>query len=219
MSFTISRTWLLSVALLTAGAAAALAQAPVPNQHTPFQPAEIPYQIEARPFANPDLSIYGDGPSANEGLFFSYERAAWVFSSPHRRPIGNPAYDGLIDANATVIDSTASWDNAWIENDFVWGNRYELGYVNDDKGWMVSTAHVHQQYSELIGTSFVTVPFGDPTGALQGFYAPNGVDIDYNGNGVFGNTLPFNFDLGSPNPGYLCRAGLWRLFDLLPDLL
>src|SRR5690606_16846404 len=142
---------------------------------TPFQPTDIGFNSDFRPMANPDLSIYGNGPSANEGLFFTYNRLAWSFSGPNNRPIGNSAYNGLIDANATIVDNTASLDNSWVGKEWVWGNRYELGYVNDDKGWMVSTVHAHQQYNELRLESFSTVPFADPYGYLQGWFPVNGV--------------------------------------------
>ncbi|MGC4006794.1 MAG: BBP7 family outer membrane beta-barrel protein [Pirellulales bacterium] len=165
-------------------------------QYTPFAPAEIAEEHNFRPFEPADLSMYGNGPQANEGFFFTYERLVWAFTGPKDSPIGDEASAGVIN-NAAGFNflNLNSFDNSFINTQTVWGNRFEGGYVEDDRGWLVSTAHVHTQHSQrTLGAT--NIAFADPLGLNLQFvdFNNDGIDDDLNLNGIFGNTSPFNFD-------------------------
>jgi hypothetical protein len=224
MSLFTTRSWLLVTALLLGGAASALAQpgqSPVapeifaPGHWTPFAPVDV--DPDFRWFAEPELSEYGcDRPDANEGFFFQYDRLIWAFTRPKITEIGNPGAErhlflpagfgqpiGLTP-NGGVINYFNSLDTEFIETEFVWGNRFELGYVVDDHGWLVSAMHAHTHDNRLVtrtilpnqpsqgtildGVNDANVAFFDPLGVTFGFLDLNGdgFDDDLNSSGIFG---------------------------------
>jgi hypothetical protein len=157
----------------------------------------------------------------NEGFFFQYDRLIWAFSRPKIVAIGNPGAEHVVFLPATspnagqfpgqlpgptgdTINYFNSLDTEYIESDFVWGNRFELGYVVDDHGWLVSAFHSQTHDSRLItrqispsppasgpfldGATDVNMAFYDPLGVTFGFLDLNGdgFDDDLNGDGIFG---------------------------------
>jgi len=193
----------LGVALL-AGSETTWAQAPhQPGSRTPFAPAEGVWDNHNfRPFEAADLSEYGNGPQPNEGFFFDYDRVVWAFNSPKTVEIGDPDSEGVILVGTAPIFNTNDISTDFMETEWVWGNRYELGYVNDQQGWLVSLAHVHEYHQNFVPAGFVNIAFFDPFNSLLGFVDNDGDGVvdDINQNGIFGNNNPFNFDQGTPNP-------------------
>ena len=128
------------------------------GDHHPFHPVDLSDYHNGRPFEAADLSEYGTGPKANEGFFFTYERCYWAFSGPDKAVIGDEASAGILSNTVFVADpgdgvnipgvSLGTLDffnfntltNNFINTEWVWGNRYELGYVKDNDGWLLSTA-------------------------------------------------------------------------------
>lgn len=114
--------WITGVLLLF-GARAAVAQDFPHRQHEfnfwqPFGPIDWEYYHDFQPFAPPDISTFDDGPGANEGFFFKYQRLNLNIDRP----------DG------------AQFD--W-EGDWGWGNRYEVGYMTSkDNGWLLEVFNV-----------------------------------------------------------------------------
>jgi hypothetical protein len=233
MSLFTTRSWLLVTTLLLGGATSALAQpgqSPVapeifaPGHWTPFAPVDT--DPDYRWFAEPDLSEYGcDRPDANEGFFFQYDRLIWAFSRPKITDFGDPGAERTLilpagfgvpldqPPNGGIINYFNSLDTEFIEAEFVWGNRFELGYVVDDHGWLVSALHVHTLDRRLDastlgsgrvdGVSDVNAVFFDPLGVTFGFLDLNGdgIDDDLNGNGVFGrNGTPDDFEDQAQSP-------------------
>ncbi len=229
MSLFTTQSWVLGMALLFGGATSAPAQmggSPVapeifePGHLTPFAPVDV--DPDFRWFAEPNLSEYGsDRPDSNEGFFFQYDRLIWAFSRPKITAIGNPGAqrvvflpaafspgsqipDGLVPLGGETIQYFNSLDTEFIETDFVWGNRFELGYMVDDHGWLVSAFHSHTHDNRLVtrtiipsppnngaffdGAADVNMAFFDPLGVTFGFLDLNsdGFDDDLNSNGVFG---------------------------------
>jgi hypothetical protein len=161
-------------------------------------------------FDHADLSEYGTANKAKTGYFFQYERTMWAFTGPKDTTIGNPNAGGIItntiitqppfgQPTATTVsflnDSTV--DTGFIETNYVQGNRYEFGYIDDDSknGWMASIVHVHNQH-QAINVQNATVAFGDPFLLNSQFvdFNNDGIQDDINNNGIFGNNSPFNFD-------------------------
>lgn len=222
MSLFTSRSWLLVAALLLGSTTSALAQpgqSPVapevfaPGHWTPFAP--VNHEPDWRWFAPADLSEYGcDRPESNEGFFFQYDRLIWAFTRPKVTDIGSESAERIVtlptdpartrNGNAIIYVNDA--DTKFIETEWVWGNRFDLGYVVDDHGWLFSGSHLHTHDTLLAlatppigGTDDVTnaqIVFNDPFGVTFGFVDLNGdgFDDDLNGNNIFGRPLPNNID-------------------------
>ncbi len=196
MSFTRMKSWLLLTAIALLGGTRAEAQ-----HWTPFGP--IDWQSDYNWFAPPDLSQYGNGPSANEGMFFQYDRLIWAVNGPKGTPIGSPAAertvflptDPALPFNGDTIVYQNDVSNCFAETEFVWGNRYELGYVVDDQGWLFSIFHIHTQDKQYANRD-VQVAFNDPLGVTFGWVDLNGdfYDDDLNGNNIYGRPLDGNGD-------------------------
>ena len=77
-----------------------------------FPPVESDFQF----FAPADVDTYGGGPAPKTGWFADYDRVYINVQRPD---------DAYRESNK--------------EGDFTWGNRIEIGYVDDEqKGWMVT---------------------------------------------------------------------------------
>lgn len=87
-------------------------------------------------FAPADFSLYGDGPTAPVGAFFTYDRVYLNLSFPDAtRPAQAPTFDGQ----------------------FYWGNRYEFGYMTEEShGWLMSVTHLGG--FERVGIEAVVAP-------------------------------------------------------------
>lgn len=151
------RSWLVGLAVIVGGAAVAQAQEPPPvkmiaqqgpnaDQSLPIDPIG-PLQTgtvaDAQLFKEPDLTQIGTYPEMNYGPFFQYERLYWSLHQPPATQIG--------DANQAFIDGTPNdSDTGFMHAGFVWGNRFDLGYVNDENsGWLVSILKTNTQFNTL----------------------------------------------------------------------
>jgi hypothetical protein len=176
---------------------------------------------DTRPFAPADLSYYGNGPKRNRGWWFTAEALGMSTSQPERVPIGNPDFHPLVFDGEGFSTQQNTQDTGFITPRLQSGQRYQIGYVDDEgKGWMVGTTVLHTSTSQLTtsnaGVSFFA-PFVNGVSPLEGFVVeglpvppnqPAGfigggftgtlfpVDADLNGNGIFGAT---GQDIGTPN--------------------
>lgn len=158
-----------------------------------------------RPWEHADLSQYGNGPKAKEGFFFQYDKLIWSFNSPKTIEIGDPGSTGVIDLGRFgQFFNFNSLDTSFMETEWVQGNRYEGGYMYNNRGWLFSIAHARQYHQTLVAEN-VNVSFIDPLGIASAYLDTNndGIQEDINGNGIFGNTNPFNFDSSVPPDGIL----------------
>jgi hypothetical protein len=208
MLLTRFRSLLLVLGLLGGSGTALAQQGGIHQGNLPFPTASVTDHHDYQLFAPADLSEYGNGPQQHEGIFARYDRLMWNVSGPKTSVVGNPAAERVIafqnansQLNLPILDVN-SLDNSFIQNSNVWGNRYELGYVKDDRGWFVSTFFLHTQTRSITQTPG-NIAFADPTGITRRFIDLNGdgIDDDINGNGIFGNTAPFNADLFGVLPG------------------
>ncbi len=186
----------------------ALARCASAQNAQPFGP--IDWDPDCQPFAQADLSTYGDGPSQNTGMFFNYSRVYWSVGGPKLAGIGDATQNGLsfvfpnVQTQTNVINSIDTTD---FGQRMDWGNRFEVGYMMDNhQGWLFGWNRVsgfqNQDYNDA------TVLFRDPLGMLSDFAVggvfPAGYPLagqryaaDLNGNRVFG---PSGRDTGTGFP-------------------
>ncbi len=213
------KTWLTIVIALALGAGSAFADSVVdghavsPNDATPplgpFGPSNSAYDLDL--FAPPDLSTYANWPRPHEGMFFEYDRLYWAISGPKRTPIGqtgtgigfmtDTGNNNFVPVSTPPLDAQNSnfilqryestTDTGFIQADQTWGNRYEIGWMEDSKGWFVSIMNLQNQtQSFAVGTRLATgtglnsnpagvvVLFRDPQHLLYGFVDTNGDGVD-----------------------------------------
>jgi len=212
MSLFAPRSWLFVTALLLGSTTGALAQpgrSPVapevfaPGHWTPFAPVDT--EPDYRWFAPADLSEYGsDRPDPNPGFFFQYDRLIWAITSPKKTELGSEAAEQLSfipPAGDSFILYENDADTSFIATDFVGGNRFELGYVVDNHGWLVSAFHAHTHDRRLVDQD-VGMAFNDPFGVTRGFVDLNGdfYDDDLDGDNVYGRPVDKNLPTEAPGP-------------------
>ncbi|MEX2114173.1 MAG: BBP7 family outer membrane beta-barrel protein [Pirellulales bacterium] len=124
----------------------------------------------AQPFAPAETSEFGNGPRAHEGWFFGYQRLVWSLSQPEGSFIGAPPINSFPAFGSNLFNPTnlQTVDHSFIRAVPAWGNRWELGYMDDTSyGWLVSIIdHVSQGQYDTKLLPFIT--FGDPAGLLEG---------------------------------------------------
>lgn len=104
-----------------------------------------------------DLSLYGNYPKPNYGWFGKAEGIYWTIGSPDTTTIGRENFNPAASDGQRLLFQTNSADTGWIESDWQWGNRLEVGYMGDnDVGWMASGFKTTTQTSklDLIGDDF-----------------------------------------------------------------
>ncbi len=172
-------------------------------------PATCRYDLEL--FKAPDLSAYADWPRPKEGFFFQYDRLFMAIQQPSRTDIGVPGgvavglINGVINfdpTNQPVGDILTAYGNS-LDTGFMrakqtWGNRFELGFMEDNKGWFVSIMNIQNQVNTYTAgnttTPFpagITIVFRDPRNLLMGFVDTNGDGFDDDLN-ISGPITPFN---------------------------
>jgi hypothetical protein len=105
------------------------------------------------------------------GWWFSYERAFWSLSQPDRSEIGAPPLNLPIIPVPPFFggDPVQPVDNSFIRAIGAWGNRWEVGYMdNTNYGWFVSVLdHISQGQYQIVNEPIIT--FGDPNQLLEAF--------------------------------------------------
>lgn len=217
----------LSLAVLLFTATSARAQI-----WTPFGPSNIRYDLEL--FKAPDLSDYPNWPHPKEGFFFQYERLFWSIQQPRSTDVGvqngtaTGFFSGPVQFDPTqqpVSEILRPYGNS-LDTNFLgatqtWGNRFELGFMEDNKGWFVSIMNLNpQQQFYSAGNANtpagLTVVFRDPQHFLLGFVDNGGgFDSDLNANPFLVpdpfTSVPFVFGrprLGTGNTANLSINGL-----------
>ncbi len=113
----------MSITRLTSGLAALVTTlALASNVHAElFKPfAFPPIESDFQFFAPADVDTYGGGPTAKTGWFADYDRVYMNVQRPND-----------------------SYDLSNKMGDFTWGNRFDIGYVDDDqKGWIFTVWHI-----------------------------------------------------------------------------
>jgi len=185
MPFYRTRSWVIVLAALLGAAATAEAQmqpGPPPGpglepMHDqilqPFGPVDLGDIREMKLFQPVEFDDLDGYPKGAVGPFFRYERLYWNIHQPAFSIIGsnNPELVALDLSNNT---------NQFITAQFVWGNRFDIGYrMCDGSGWVTSIVKSNEDFSGFQNVTNVTnVGFFDPTGVLplNGLLALVGID-------------------------------------------
>jgi hypothetical protein len=112
-------------------------------------------------FAPPNLNEYAIRQDPREGLFFTYDRTYWALTVPPSKGILNDFFipvqplspfsvaqlnNNLISAgypgSGTYVFGAdplrLDLNTNWMRTDMSWGNRFEGGWIYDDRGMLLS---------------------------------------------------------------------------------
>ena len=176
-------------------------------------------------FAPPDMQDYEIYPEPSEGFFFNYDRLYWGISVPKTvgtaetrlggylipvQPIspqtivqlnndmiaaGQPA-SGLFIFGTDVL--SLDLNTSWLRTDMTWGNRYEGGWIYDNRGILLSYFDTGEQPQ-----NFQTInefAASSPTQTFtQSGQTPDGGDFGGGGNALNSTTIIST----SPPPDHL----------------
>ncbi len=116
-------------------------------------------------FAPVEIDGFGGGPRAKEGAFLQIEGIYWSLSKPEVAPIGSRYLPNRV-ANITpsrVVYESNSFSNCDFESKFVFGQRWDLGYIHGHDGVMVSFFDLHHQ-SQGFTFGSITTSYGTTIG-------------------------------------------------------
>jgi hypothetical protein len=169
-----TRIWLVVLATLLGAAASARAQFP-PYREEPPPASEPTHHQELQPFGPADLGDIKDAqiwqpfvnndqdrfPQGAYGPYFKYERFYWAIHQPQFAFVGNNEADAI----ALGLNENT---NEFIKANFVWGNRFDIGYrLCDNTGWATSIVKSNMEFAGRQDvTSTTSVGFDDETGVL-----------------------------------------------------
>lgn len=121
-----------------------------------------------------------------QGLFVQYDALYWAFTPPRGGVIGNPGSEfwGVNQSGVPVLFRN-SLDTSWTA-EFSWGNRFEIGCVEGDRGWIGDFYYGRQ--SQGLDARGVQMVFDDPYFQMSGYADDNGdgFDDDLDGDHVYG---------------------------------
>lgn len=136
-------------------------------------------------FAPPRLDAFGGGRQASEGFFFAYDQIYWWIQAPETGVIGAPGsrfvatnvINDPIDADNPpppgryydVVGYTtrSTGDTSDIAWDAGWGERFEIGWMGEHDGLMVSIFNLQPQSQNLYFNQ-VDLYFDDPERLMEG---------------------------------------------------
>lgn len=178
MLFHRTRSWLIVLAAILGAATIARGQAPesargendMPPPGTqpdhdqilqPFGPVDLGDIKDMQLFAPVEFDRLDGFSKGAVGPFFKYERLYWNIHQPSFALVGST------DPELVALGLSEN-TNQFITANFVWGNRFDIGYRNcDGSGWVTSIVKSNIEFSGADSvTNTTTVGFFDPTGVL-----------------------------------------------------
>lgn len=200
--------WLVASVAILFSATVAIAQH---DDLTPFHP--IDYEEDFQAFERFEPNMFGEPRVLHEGWFFGFERFVSFPNAPDKVPIGSPNLTAIVIAGNGFRIEQNTHDTGFLNSGTAWGNRYELGFVDERRGWLLGVYDGQPQDTiemyEDVDVVFEDPPFGPfATGHLDGFvnidprFAGNPLiaDNDLDGDGIFGRYFDGDLD-GAINPG------------------
>jgi Putative beta barrel porin-7 (BBP7) len=191
MLFHRTRSWLIVLAAILGAATNARGQAPesargendMPPPGTqpdhdqilqPFGPVDRGDIKDMQLFAPVEFDRLDGFSKGAVGPFFKYERLYWSIHQPSFAQVGST------DPEIVALGLNEN-TNQFITANFVWGNRFDIGYrMCDGSGWVTSIVKSNTEFSGALDvTNTTTVGFFDPTGVLpaNALQALVGVDL------------------------------------------
>ncbi len=137
-------------------------------------------------FAPPDLQEYAVRPQPRDGIFFNYDRLYWGLTPPPVTGVGNRDFfvtevlnpdmlarlnneqpSGLVPPFILYGTPEARFDlnTSWMMTQMSWGNRYEVGWIYDEKGFAVRYWGIQNQSQDFVTTNEFAV--NTPTQTLS----------------------------------------------------
>ncbi len=167
MQFHRTRSWLIALAILVAGTSAARSDDSAGGRAEdsaggmgggsretdlqPFHPIDLGSIADFQLFAPPEEQSQDNYFKGNYGPFFRYERFYYSIHQPGTTTIGS--------SDAAAL-GTSENTTGFIKANFVWGNRFELGYVEDDNyGWDTVIIKSNNQFNSLKSNQPTNVAF------------------------------------------------------------
>jgi Putative beta barrel porin-7 (BBP7) len=142
--------WLVAVVAILAAAPAARAQ-----HYEPFIDPGYFGQPDFQFFAPPEVSDFSGGEPANTGVYATYDRTFVNVSRPQQ-----------FDNSSPFIQY-----NTKGQGDFTWGNRFEIGYMTEERsGWQGVFWHVNGPNETIVvgeDESTVNVSVGGANTVLE----------------------------------------------------
>lgn len=131
----------LTAALLAVVWLASAAQA----EHPEFQPFIEPdyFNPDLQFFAPAEVSEFGGGEPPNIGFYATYDRLYINVSRPDGNNAPGPAFNNVdppLPPTPPIPGQIQTLDTLWSpwEGDFTWGNRFDFGYMTEEKrGWNI----------------------------------------------------------------------------------
>jgi hypothetical protein len=138
-------------------------------------------------FDTPDLSTVGRGQRPNEGFFFSYDGLFWMISAPNATLVGKPEtrevfygphptgpQDPISDMGIQTSTLDTSQLSGWQTDNWVGGQRVELGRMVDHHGWLLGFTQTQDQTTSFV-TQNVNMVLADPDQDQQGHSSLQGI--------------------------------------------
>jgi hypothetical protein len=127
----------------------------------PFGPVDLGDVKDMQLFAPVEFDRLDGFSKGAVGPFFKYERIYWSIHQPSFAQVGST------DPEIVALGLNEN-TNQFITANFVWGNRFDIGYRQcDGSGWVTSIVKSNTEFSGALDvTNVTTVGFFDPTGVL-----------------------------------------------------
>jgi hypothetical protein len=120
-------------------------------------------------FEPADIRPYDNWAQPKQGLFFTFDGLYWHASPPAKTTVGDPTLTPTVFVGPTLNDSFVETNSVFTPTNSVWkwGDRMELGYIDDHQGFMFTSLMTQSQTSEVSAANAFVV-FNDPA------FGPNG---------------------------------------------
>jgi hypothetical protein len=115
-------------------------------------------------FEPADVRPYDNWAQPKQGLFVTFDGLYWHISPPAKTSVGDPTLTPTVFVGPSLADSFIeqnSIDTGVKSSVWKWGDRMELGYVDDHQGFMFTSLSTESQTSETSVTNAFVV-FNDP---------------------------------------------------------
>ena len=156
------------------------------------------HDLEGMAIAQPaDVRPYDNWAEPRNGLFFSFDGLYWHTSNPAKTSVGDPTLTPTVFTGPALNDSFVETNSLQTPNQSVWkwGNRMELGYIEEHHGVMFTSLSMESQTEEESALNAYVV-FNDPAFGPAGSHLLDTVLANQPGTNipaVIGET-PVNFN-------------------------
>ena len=131
------------------------------------------HELEGAALFEPaDVRPYDNWAEPRNGMFFSFDGLYWHISPPNKTTIGDPTLTPTVFVGPNLNDSFVEQNTVDTTGPSIWkwGDRTELGYIDDHQGFMFTALSTESQTQETYANNAFAV-FNDPAmGPLGSHY-------------------------------------------------